>query len=206
MLGLIAGTSPPPEVTVPTTADRGRPGIVIHRVKQLHVLDTALLDQLPITPVPRILVDLAASAGPDELSRLCHQAWVWHGVSAPEVEACAARAPCKPGLAELRDALRADVTLSKLEDAFVALLSRNSLPLPRTNIDHHGHKVDCHWPKRGLTVELVSYRYHGTRRAFEQDVARRRRSRHLAFSYGDVTERGRSTIAELRPLLLSAGA
>ena len=116
VLGLIAGRSPQPEVTVPTTADRGRPGIVI-----------------------------------------------------------------QPGLPKLRDALGADVRLSKLEDAFVVLLARNGLPLPRTNIDRHGDKVDCHWPERGLTVELVSYRYHGTRRAFEQDVARRRRSGHLAF-------------------------
>lgn len=205
VLGLTAGTSPPPEVTVPTTADRGRPGIVIHRVKRLHALDRALLGRLPITPVPRILVDLAPAAGEEELIRLCHQAWVRHRVSAPEVEACATRSARKPGLAKLRSALGADVTLSELESAFVALLARNGLPLPRTNIDHHGDKVDCHWPERGLTVELVSYRYHGTRRAFEQDVARRRRSRHLAFSYGDVTERGRSTTAELRPLLSCPG-
>lgn len=202
---MIAGTSPPPEVTIPTTADRGRPGIVIHRVKRLHVLDTAMLDQLPITPVPRILVDLAPTAGEDELSRLCHQAWVRHRVCEREVEACAARAPHKPGLPKLRDALGADVRLSKLEDAFVDLLSHNGMPLPRTNIDRHGDKLDCHWPERGLTVELVSYRYHGTRRAFEQDVARRRRSGHLAFSYGDVLERGLATIAELRPLLASVG-
>jgi hypothetical protein len=45
-----------------------------------------------------------------------------------------------------------------------------------------------------LTVELVSYRFHASRRAFEQDVARRRRS----FTYGDVFERGTSTAAELR--------
>jgi hypothetical protein len=32
----------------------------------------------------------------------------------------------------------------------------------------------------------------------ETDLARRRRSKHLAFSYGDVFERGARTIRELR--------
>jgi hypothetical protein len=27
--------------------------------------------------------------------------------------------------------------------------------LPRTNVDHHGDKVDCHWPQHDLTIELV---------------------------------------------------
>ncbi len=47
----------------------------------------------------------------------------------------------------------------------------------------------------------MSYRFHGSRRAFEADIARRRRSSHLAFSYGDVFERGAATVQELAPLL-----
>jgi hypothetical protein len=48
-------------------------------------------------------------------------------------------------------------------------------------------------------VELVAYRYHATRQAFESDVARRRRSHHhIAYTYGDVTERGAATVADLR--------
>jgi hypothetical protein len=52
-----------------------------------------------------------------------------------------------------------------------------------------------------LTVELMSYRFHGSRQAFEADIARRRRSNHLAFSYGDVFERGAATASELAPRL-----
>lgn len=202
---LLAGVPPRPEVTVPTTADRGRAGIVIHRVKALHVLDTATLDGLPITPVPRVLLDLAPRVSALQLGRVCHEAWIRHRVSQPQVEACIARDPRKPGVAKLRHALGADVTLSALEDGFLALLEAHGLPLPRTNIDHRGDVVDCQWPEHGLTVELMSYRYHATRRAFERDLARRRRSGHLAFSYGDVVERGLSTLAEMRPLLSSPG-
>jgi predicted transcriptional regulator of viral defense system len=50
-LALLRGAPPPPEVTVPTTAHRRHPGIVIHRVKTLHVLDTSTLDAIAITTV-----------------------------------------------------------------------------------------------------------------------------------------------------------
>ena len=101
-------------------------------------------------------------------------------------------------MGRLRAALAGEVTLSPLEKGFLALLREHGLPLPRTNIDRAGDKVDCHWPQIGLTVELVSYRYHGSRWAFETDVARRRRSNHVAFSWGDVFDRGPQTVRELR--------
>jgi hypothetical protein len=198
LLRLLPGPAPRPEVTVPTTAHRRRPGIVIHRVRTLHVSDTSELDGIPITTVPRVLLDLAPSLAPELLARACHQAWVHHETTPHMIEACIARNPGKPGAAKLRRALGSDVTLSELEDAFLKLLRAHGMALPRTNIDRAGDKVDCHWPDTGLTVELLSYRYHATRAAFEIDVARRRRSKHLAFSYGDVVERGAATIAELR--------
>jgi hypothetical protein len=201
VMRLRAGRPPPPEVTVETTAHRGRPGIIIHRVKALHVLDASVLDAIAITTVPRTLLDLAPTTPLKELTRLCHQAWVRHDCGPDKIEACIARNPRKPGAAKLRRALGSDVTLSALEDGFVELLERHGLPIPRTNIDRHGDKVDCHWPQHDLTIELVSYRYHATRHAFEHDIARRRRSSHIAYTYGDVFERSAETIADLRPRL-----
>jgi predicted transcriptional regulator of viral defense system len=200
-LRLLPGRAPPPEVTVPTTAGRRRPGIVVHRVKTLHPLDASTLDRIPIATVPRVLLDLAPSTSAAGLARACHEAWVRHGTGAGEFAACLARNPKKKSAAKLRRALGADVTLSQLEDGFLTLLRTHTLPLPRTNVDHHGDKVDCHWPDHDLTVELLSYRFHATRRAFEADVARRRRSNHLAYTYGDVFDRAAATAAELRPRL-----
>lgn len=186
-----------PHVTVPTTAGLTRPGIVIHRVKALHVLDTGKLRGIPMTSPARVLLDLAPSLSPAELGRACHEAWIHHSVTPAEVEGCIGRNPTKKGAGKLRLALGSDVTLSKLEDGFLALMARHDLPRPRTNIDHKADKVDCHWPHVGLTVELMSFRFHATRLAFEADVARRRRSNHLAYTWGDVFERGAQTIAEL---------
>jgi hypothetical protein len=201
LLRVIRGAPPPPQVTVPTLGGRTRPGIVIHRVRALHPLDVSVYEGIPITTVPRTLVDLAPALTLEQLTRACHEAWVHHRTTPDQIEACIARNPRKPAVAQLRRAYGADATLSDLEDLFAALLRRHALPIPRTNIDHAGDKVDCHWPQLGLTVELVSYRFHATRRAFEVDVARRRRSGHVAFSYGDIAERPAQTLRELTRLL-----
>jgi hypothetical protein len=129
---------------------------------------------------------------------------VRHQTEPDWIEACIERNPRKPGAAKLRAALGSDATLSALEDGFLALLRTHGLPAPRTNVNHEGDKVDCHWTERGLTVELPSYRFHASRRAFEAYVARRRRSSHLAFTWGDVFERPAPTIAELRAVYASS--
>jgi hypothetical protein len=203
-LQLLRGRTPPPEVTVPSLASRTRPGIVIHRVKLLHPLDVWVYDEIPMTTVARTLLDQAPKLTPVLLTRACHEAWVRHDVTPRQIQACIARNPTKPGRGKLLTALGCDATLSKLEDGFLALLRKNAIPLPRTNIDRRGDKVDCHWPQIGLTVELLSYRFHASRRAFESDVARRRRSNHLAFTWGDVFERGAQTIAELSRAIYAA--
>ena len=200
LLGLLRGTPPAAEVTIPVDNGRRRPGIRIHR-SSLHHLDVSILDGIPITTVPRTLLDLAPRESPQTLTRMCHEAWIHHRTTPAHIDATIARNPHKPGAAKLRRAHGADVLLSDLEQGFEALLRRRGLPLPRTNIDHKGDKVDCHWPALNLTVELHSWRYHATRQAFENDLARRRRSNHLAYSYGDVFERAEQTAAELRARL-----
>jgi hypothetical protein len=158
-------------------------------------------ERIAMTTVPRALLDVAPSLEPSALCRACHEAWVRCRVTPAQIEACIARNPTKRGAAKLRRACGADATLSELESGFLVLVDRHGLPRPRTNIDLAGDKVDCHWPQHDLTVELHSYRFHATRWAFETDNARRRRSRHLPFTWGDVFERGGQTAAELRTLL-----
>jgi hypothetical protein len=206
VLRLLPGGPPPPEITVPTTSHLRRPGIVIHRARTLDARDVAVFEGIRITTIPRTLLDMAPKLTAAQLTRACHEAWVRHNISPRHVEACIARNPGKPGAAKLRAALGTDVTLSKLEDAFLALLREHGMPLPRTNVDHRGDKVDCHWPQIGLTVELLSYRFHASRKAFEADVARRRRSNHIAFTWGDVVQRGGRTIAELSRAIHAAAA
>ena len=85
---------------MPTLAGRERPGIVIHRVKALHELDHATHDDIPMTTVPRTLLDMAPRLTPAQLARACHEAWVRHETRPEWIEACIQRNPRKPGARE----------------------------------------------------------------------------------------------------------
>lgn len=200
-LGLVRVRPQLPEISVPAPGGRSRRRVVVHRAQVLTPGDTTTLERIAMTSVPRALLDLAPALTPPELCRAAHEGWVRHGTTPARIKACIARNPTKKGGPKLLRAVGSDVTLSELEDGFLELLARHGLPLPRANIDHAGDRVDCHWAHLGLTVELLSFRFHGTRKAFEDDVARRRRSNHLAYTWGDVVERGERTAAELAPRL-----
>jgi very-short-patch-repair endonuclease len=164
---------------------------------------------IPVTSVPRTLVDIAASMTVADLARACHEAGVRYGTTPAQVEAVLASRPSNRGAGKLREVLRGDarVTLSGLEARFLARLTAANLPLPQTNRPAGGRRVDCRWPVRRLTVELDGYRYHHSRHAWEQD-RRREREAHARgddfrrYTYGDVFEHPRQMLAELRGLLL----
>lgn len=170
---------PKPEVSVTSPGGRRQKGIVVHRRGSFPRGDTITFEGIAMTTVPRALLDVAPSFEPSALCRACHEAWVHCHVTPAQIEACIARNPTKRGAAKLRRAYGADATLSELERGFLRLLDRHGLPRPRTNIDVAGDKVDCHWASHGVTIELHSYRFHATRWGYENDNARRRRSRHL---------------------------
>jgi very-short-patch-repair endonuclease len=164
---------------------------------------------IPVTAVPRTLVDLAAVLSAHELARACHEAGINHGTTPNAVEAVLERRKGSPGVSQLRRVLRGEVrvTLSKLEDRFLARLVEAALPLPETNRAAGGRRLDCRWPQQRLTVELDGYRYHRSRHAWEQD-RRRERAAHARgddfrrYTYGDVFEDPRQMLVELRDLLI----
>ncbi len=208
LYGLVRGLSPTPEVS--TTRNRRVRGVITHRVRRLHPADVSRFRAIPITTVPRTLVDLAADLPLDELARTCHEAEVRHRDTRLAVFAALARRPNAPGAAKLREIFEGQVriTLSKLERDFLALLGSVGLPLPQTNRLAEGRYVDCRWPERRLTVELDGYRYHHSRHAWEQDRRREREARARGdefrrYTYGDVSEDSALMLAELRGLIRS---
>lgn len=112
------------------------------------------------------------------------------------------------GAGRLRRILDGDdpITISKLERAFVRLVRDAGLPPPETNKAAGGRRVDCRWPGARLTVELDGYRYHRSRHAWERDRRREREARARGdefrrYSWADVHQEARATVAELRRLL-----
>jgi hypothetical protein len=201
--GLTKGAVPPPEVAAPT--ERRVNGVTTHRVRSVEATTHR---GIPITTVPRTLTDLAAVLSLDALARACHEAGVRYDTTPKHVEAVLAERSRTKGAKKLRAILSGDVhvSLSVLERAFLKRLREAALPLPRTNKRAHGRRVDCRWPDHRLTVELDSYRYHSSRHAWEQDRRREREARARGdefrrYTYGDVLERPRLMLAELRTLL-----
>ncbi len=170
--------------------------------------DRAVHRGIPITAVPRTLVDLARDLALDDLARACHEAGVRFGTTPAHVAAVLARRPKTPGAAKLRLIVRGDarVTLSALERRFLAMLREHGLALPQTNRPAGAHYVDCRWPERRLTVELDSYRFHHSRHAWEQDRRRERDARSRGdefrrYTWGDVFEQPGPMMEELRAVL-----
>jgi hypothetical protein len=201
--GLLRGAAPPPEVTAP--GEHRIEGVITHRARSI---ERTAHRGIPVTTVPRTLVDLASDLSLDALARACHEAGVLHHTTPRQVDEILAKHPTIKGAATLREILRGNVqvTLSALERAFQRRLRAADLPLPKTNRPAHGRRVDCRWPEHRLTVELDSYRYHHSRHAWEQDRRREREARARGdefrrYTYGDVVESPGLMLAELRALL-----
>ncbi len=206
LLGIIKGAPPPPEVI--TRTQRRIDGVTTHRCRLLNARDATTVKGIPITTVPRTLVDLAAELSAEDLARACHEAGVRYKTTPAAVEAVLQRRPNSSGAGKLRRVMHGDVhvTLSKLEARFLEHLRAERRALPITNRPAGGRRVDCRWPEHRLTVELDGYRFHNSRHSWEQDRRREREARARGdefrrYSYGDVFEHPTLMLAELRSLL-----
>ena len=127
-----------------------------------------------------------------------------HGTTPAQVKAVLNRRPTAKGIRSLRRIMEGDfkVAASKMEKRFLWRLRDAGLPLPETNKRKGSHYVDCRWPELKLTVELDSYRFHNSRKAWERDRHREREARARGddfrrHSYDDVMVHPRLMMREL---------
>jgi hypothetical protein len=206
LLRLTKGRAPTPEVVAPGEHDV--PGLLTHRRRRTDRHDATTFNGVPVTTVPRTLVDLAAVLPESNLARACHEAEVLHRTTPAMVEVVLARTTTAAGAATLRAILLGEVpvSLSKIERVFFDLLRGVRLPLPETNRTVDGRRLDCRWPKQRVTAEIDGYRYHHSRHAWDQDrwrdrAARIRGDEPRRYTYADVMEDPRYMLAELSALL-----
>ncbi|TML04574.1 MAG: DUF559 domain-containing protein [Actinobacteria bacterium] len=153
-------------------------GIRLHRPRCLDVLDTTVVDGIPITSVAQTLLDVAVPSYRLNVGKLLHEAAVQELLDMRAIWAVLARQPNHPGARRLDRASREEVpfTRSELEEAALALFRSFSVPEPETNVYvSDGEKlveVDCLWRDAGLIVEIDSARYHRTRWRRRQDAAK----------------------------------
>jgi very-short-patch-repair endonuclease len=206
LLGLLRRAPSLPEVQCAT--ERHIPGVLTSRVRRSGLTDATRWRGIPVTTVPRTIVDLAARLPEDALARAFHEAVVRHQTTPEQVERILSRRHNWPGARKVRRVLWGDarVTLSRLENRFLERLRAAGLPMPETNRRVHGRYVDCRWPEQRLTIELDGYRYHRTRHSWEQDRQREREARARGdefrrFTWLDVDEEPGPMLGDLRSLL-----
>lgn len=161
---------------------RKRPGIVA-RFAAIPADERTLVEGIPVTTVPRTILDLASLGKLRPTQRAIHEAEVQQLTDRLSLPDLLARYPGRQGTRLLRDLLADNpdmrgAPLNRFEDRFADLLDEHGLPRPRFNphlsLAGRHLKPDCLWPRERLIVELDGRAVHGTRKAFESDRERDR--------------------------------
>jgi hypothetical protein len=133
-------------------------------------------ERIPVTAVPRTLLDLAATVSFGRLEQLLERAEELRLFDLGHLESLLARTVGHPGGGKLRRALAlyrpAPFTRSGLERRFLELIGKAGLPCPVTGFNEAGHELDVYWPEHRFAVELDTYETHGSHGAFERDRLR----------------------------------
>jgi hypothetical protein len=148
----------------------------IHRARRLTEADRAMVEGIPVTAVPRTLLDLAAAVRFEWLEKMVERSEELGLFDLWAVEELLARTVGHHGHKRLRQAIALyrpmSFTRSGLEKRFLELVIAAGLPPPHTNYVEHGFELDCYWPEHRFAVELDVFETHGTRAAFERDRKR----------------------------------
>ncbi len=160
---------------MPDRGERGRrPGVLVHRSRRLPRHEITVCARLPVTTPSRTLLDLADVLDPHSLQRALEQAELLRLFDKRALDQTLQDNPGRQGATRLRQALAelatsSPPTRSALEDAFLELCARHSLPRPLVNQRVLEFEVDFVWPQRRVIVEADGFAHHGSRSAFEQD-------------------------------------
>lgn len=175
LYGLARWSAAPFHVTGPI-ARRPRLPVRIHRARRLEDADRGLIEGIPVSAVPRTLLDLAAVVKFERLEKIVERSEELGLFDLHPVEDLLARTVGHHGHGRLRKAIAlyqpSSFTRSGLEKRFLELVMAAGLPQPHMNYVEHGFELDCYWPEYRFAVELDVFETHGTRAAFERDRKR----------------------------------
>jgi hypothetical protein len=173
--GLSSYSPAPYEVTTPVPR-HGRLPLRIHHSRVLAGADRALQREIPVTAVPRTLLDLAARARTRRLHQYLERAEELRLLDLGPIDDLLARTGRHPGRGRLRRALAAyrtpPFTRSEFERRFYAAVLAAGLPRPAVNFNVAGLELDLYWTEHRFAVELDVFETHRTRGAFQRDRLR----------------------------------
>ncbi len=179
--GIVPRSRIRPEVTRPRHA-AGRPHLIVHQAP-LPRDEIRRVRGIPVTSVPRTMLDLAATRPEREVERAWGEIEVLELTDVLSVPDLLERHPGRPGsvlLARLagRKARHVGRTRNELEEAFLALVDAHHLPRPRMNahlaLRGRFFEIDCLWEELRVAIELDGGSVHRTTEAFHKDRERDR--------------------------------
>jgi very-short-patch-repair endonuclease len=181
--GLSARTRDEPiELTVPLTTQARATGLLVRRSRKLDRIDRSKIDGVPVTTLPRTLIDLSATLDDRHLSVALDSGLARH----PDMEVAffqralrRLRTKGRPGtaaLARLLDERAPDAPHldSALERRFVIALRRAGLPTPKAHYDviHDGRRImeaDFAYVRERIAIELHGASIHRQKGVWEDD-------------------------------------
>jgi hypothetical protein len=168
--------------------------LTVHCARELHPEDRDEIDGIPVTTVPRTLLDLAEVVPADQLRRAYEAAERQRVLDVKAVCELLRRSNGRRGVAALLALLDYDPeaaveSKSPLESRFLDLVRAAGLPLPSLNVLVEGYLVDAYWPGARLVVELQSYEHHAHRQAFDRDYAKLGRLKIAGYHVLPLTDR-----------------
>jgi len=194
----------------------------IHRSERIDLIDTAVVDDVPVTSPVRTLLDLARVLPSDQLAACLDSALRDGGANEDllhrRIEAL--RSQGRFGLPLLHEVLAGhDVSRgghSWLEREYLRLVARAGIARPDTQqvLSRAGDRlvrVDCRFPGTRVVVELLGYRFHRTRGQMSSDATRY--NALLAdgytpyqFTYGQIVSEADYVVCTTRAALSAAAA
>jgi hypothetical protein len=147
------------DVTVPARSGRRRrKGIRIHRSGRLPPGEVTIHEGVPVTTVARTLLDLADVLPKQALKRAIDEAEHQRRFDLTSLTAVVEANPGRRGRQVLELATSPpELTRSKLEQRFLALIERRGLPRPHVGVPIEGYKADFLWPELKVIVETDGY-------------------------------------------------
>jgi hypothetical protein len=198
------------ELTVPTVC-REVSGVRIYRTRMLHPQDFTVVEGIPVTSVPRTLLDLAAVLRPPDLEIVLDRAERSGLFDLTAVVDVLERANGKNGARTLRRVVatyQPSTQKSELERRFKALLeTAPGIPCPFFNALVDGEtrtiEIDAYWEQERLAVQLDGFEFHRTRRDRERDALtdadlELAGNRVMRLTWDDVNVNGERTLRRIR--------
>ena len=175
LLGITRYGPAPLHVTSPIPRKPRLP-IRLHHSRILTEADKGIEKNIPITALPRTLLDCAVTSRFSHLQRMLERSEELKLFDLGPTEDLLQRSGRHAGRGVLRRAIAlyrpVPFTRSGFETLFFEAVLEAGLPRPATNFVEAGFELDVYWPEQRFAVELDTYATHGTHAAFERDHLR----------------------------------